>query len=228
MNRRQFISAGLAVATSASLPLYASADHRQFRVIALVFDDFETLDLHGPVEMLGHMEGCTIELVGARSITRSYQGPKVVSDLAMDNVHPCDLFLIPGGVGTRKLVKDKTLLTWIAQQCQVSAKVFTVCTGSALLASTPLLDGVSATTNKQAYAWVTHLNPRVNWQPRARWVNQGKYITSSGVSAGTDAALELVRLYRGEKEARRIAALAEYQWNSDADNDPFAVEISPL
>ncbi|USD37991.1 MULTISPECIES: DJ-1/PfpI family protein [Ferrimonas] len=224
MNRRQFLMATSASMAAASLPLYASSNHDTFRIVALVFDDYETLDLHGPIEMLGHMKGVNIELVGSRSIIRSYQGPKVVADLDTNQVHHCDLFIIPGGMGTRALVKDEVFLEWMTRQCHVSNKVFSVCTGSALLASTPLLEGYKATSNKQAFEWVRSLNHKVQWQTRARWVDDRQFITSSGVSAGTDAALALISQYRGRAEADRIATLAEYQWNDDPNNDPFAID----
>ncbi|WP_394202720.1 DJ-1/PfpI family protein [Shewanella waksmanii] len=226
MNRRDVLIGGSAALVSAVLsPSVFSNDKPKHQVLALVFDDYETLDLHGPIEMLGHMPNAQISLVGSQSIVRSYQGPKVVTDRQFPDVVPCDLFLVPGGIGTRKLVEDKALTAWLAKQCKVSKKVFSVCTGSALLAKTDVLNGVSATTNKMAYAWVTSLNSQVTWQPTARWVDDGKFLTSSGVSAGIDAALHYIKQTFGEAEARRIEQLTEYQWNSDSHNDPYAISV---
>ncbi|ACA84403.1 DJ-1/PfpI family protein [Shewanella woodyi] len=227
MKRRDFITAGgIAVASALFAPhLFATPKGKPLKILALVFDDYETLDLHGPVEMLGHMSHVQILLVGAKSIIRSYQGPKVVTDISMEQVTPCDLLIVPGGIGTRTLVEDSELLSWLQAQEKVSKKVFSICTGSALLAKAGILDGVNATTNKMAYQWVTSLSQRVHWQPSARWVDEGKFLTSSGVSAGTDAALFYVRQLRGEEEARRIERLTEYHWNDDSTNDPYAVEV---
>lgn len=225
MKRRDFLAAGTLAMATAMVPvqLFAATKDKPLQVLALVFDDYETLDLHGPVEMIGHMKNVQIKLVGAKSIIRSYQGPKVVTDISTDSVTPCDLFIVPGGLGTRKLVEDEKLMTWLRKQVSVSDKVFSICTGSAMLARAGILDGINATTNKMAYQWVTGLARQVNWQPRARWVDDGKFLTSSGVSAGTDAALFYVSQLRGEVEARRIERLTEYHWNDDAKNDPYAV-----
>ncbi|WP_139326926.1 DJ-1/PfpI family protein [Shewanella sp. UCD-KL21] len=193
-----------------------------YRIIALVFDDYETLDLHGPIEMLGHMPHAEIKLVAASAIVKSYQGPRVVADGSLDNTYPCELLLIPGGIGTRKLVNDAQLLRWLSQQVTVSQKVFSICTGAALLAKTSVLNGYKATTNKMAYQWVTSLNAQVLWQPKARWVDDGPFLTSSGVSAGTDAALYWVKQCHGIDEAKRIQTLTEYHWIEDADNDIYA------
>ena len=227
MKRRDFLAAGSVALVGVMLApqLLAATQEKPLQILALVFDDYETLDLHGPVEMLGHMKNVQIKLVGAKSIIRSYQGPRVVTDVSMEQVTPCDLFIVPGGLGTRSLVEDATLLSWLNAQSAVSNKVFSICTGSALLAKAGVLDGVSATTNKMAYQWVTSLSNKVHWQPSARWVDEGKFLTSSGVSAGTDAALFYVRQLRGDDEARRIERLTEYHWNDDSAKDPYAVEI---
>lgn len=101
----------------------------------------------------------------------------------------------------------------------------TVCTGAALLAKTGLLDGRKATSNKFAFQWVESVNPAVEWQSHARWVVDGKYYSSSGVSAGIDMALGFVRDQYGEEKAKIIAERMEYIWNSDSSLDPFAADM---
>ena len=97
-----------------------------------------------------------------------------------------------------------------------------MCTGTALLARTGLLDGRKATTNKASFDWVKTHGPGVDWQPRARWVVDGKYWTSSGVSAGMDMALALIAHVNGAETAKRVATYAEYRWNVDPDDAPFS------
>ena len=98
----------------------------------------------------------------------------------------------------------------------------TVCTGSALLARTGLLDGRPATSNKLAWDWVVQQGPAVRWQRRARWVDDGNVLTSSGVSAGIDMALSLVERLNGRDMAVASARNMEYVWNTDPANDLFA------
>ena len=97
-----------------------------------------------------------------------------------------------------------------------------VCTGSAILAKAGLLNGRQATTNKAAYEWVRTQGPDVFWQPHARWVEDGNYFTSSGVSAGIDMSLVVISRLFGEEKAEAIAVSAEYEWHRDPDWDPFA------
>ncbi|MGS0693065.1 DJ-1/PfpI family protein [Shewanella sp. 0m-4] len=239
MQRRQFIKgASLMMAGSVIAPtlqaktsLQLSATNTPFtkgtyRILALVFDDYETLDLHGPVEMLGHMPNTEIKLVATTEIVKSYQGPRVVADCLTTESYDCDLLLIPGGLGTRTLVSDTALRQWLIKQIDRSQNVFTVCTGTALLAMTSVLNGRKATTNKMAFQWVTSLNDNPQWQPKARWVFDGKFLTSSGVSAGTDAALFWVKHLHGEQEAKRIQTLTEYNWIEDPNNDPYAADLA--
>jgi transcriptional regulator GlxA family with amidase domain len=98
----------------------------------------------------------------------------------------------------------------------------TVCTGSALLARTGRLDGIAATSNKAAFKWVMEQGPKVDWKAEARWVEDGKFMTSSGVSAGMDMALAAVQRLYGEAEAERVATRTEYDWKRDVSWDPFA------
>lgn len=83
------------------------------------------------------------------------------------------------------------------------------------------MDNKKATSNKKATKWVQSLNKNVNWVEKARWVVDGKYYTSSGVSAGTDMALGFIADQKGLEIAKTVAKNIEYMWNDDPQNDPF-------
>lgn len=191
---------------------------------AVIFPGFELLDLFGPLEMFGMLEDApVIRMVAATADpVASRQGPLSVVDQTFADGATFDLLLVPGGPGTRPGVEDKTLLDWLGQASDASALVTTVCTGSALLARTGRLDGVSATSNKAAFKWVMEQGPKVDWKPEARWVEDGKFMTSSGVSAGMDMALAAIQNLYGAEEAERVATRTEYDWKRDASWDPFA------
>jgi transcriptional regulator GlxA family with amidase domain len=113
-------------------------------------------------------------------------------------------------------------LAELRRLAEASSLVFTVCTGSLLLGRTGLLDGRRATTNKRVFAQAAGYAPNVNWIARARWVEDGKYVTSSGVSAGIDAALAIIAKLHGRETSLDIARRAEYTWQEDDTQDPFA------
>ncbi|MGV3022842.1 DJ-1/PfpI family protein [Streptococcus suis] len=135
---------------------------------------------------------------------------------------PIDVLLLPGGRGTRTLVENEAFLTSLGQLAEQASFVLSVCTGSALLAKAGLLDAKEATSNKLAFDWVTSQGLAVNWKRQARWVHDGKYYTSSGVSAGMDMVLGFVRDQFGQELAEQIARQAEYHWQDDPDRDDFA------
>ena len=98
----------------------------------------------------------------------------------------------------------------------------TVCTGTALLAQAGLLDGRRATTNKMFFSWPETTWPAVRWVREARWVEDGTFWTSSGVSAGIDMALAVVARIADQQTADFLATATEYEWHRDAGWDPFA------
>ena len=203
------------------------------RVAVVLFDDFTVLDAYGPIQAFGacrqtRSDGTVSGLfriftLGMRSgIVRSGQGPASQVDHTLADAPSWDVLVVPGGSGTRRLVDDKAFVAWLRQVAEQSPLIASVCTGSALLARTGLLDGRKATTNKIAWDWVVKQGPKVEWQRRARWVDDGNIVSSSGVSAGTDMALALIGRLNGHDTAIAAARHMEHVWNQDATNDPFA------
>jgi len=90
------------------------------------------------------------------------------------------------------------------------------------VARTGLVDGMRATTNKRAWAWVTGQRPQVQWVARARWVVDGKWWSSSGVSAGIDVTFAWMRHVWGEEVAKDVSVKIEYTRWMDSTRDPFA------
>jgi len=190
----------------------------------VLFHEFELLDVFGPLEMYGMAaESFEICMVAERNgeIT-SRQGPKSVAEFEFNEGRQFDILLVPGGRGTRKEVDNRALLKWLRIQSEGAEYVTSVCTGSALLARAGVLDGVRATTNKMAFGWVSSQGSKVIWEKQARWVEDGKFFTSSGVSAGMDMSLTVIGKLLGQEIAEQAATWAEYDWHRDADWDPFA------
>jgi putative intracellular protease/amidase len=189
----------------------------------LLFEDFETLDVFGPVEILGRLT--EYYKVGFYSLTgglvKNTHGVSIATEtLATLQDHP-DIFLIPGGYGTRKQVNNTLLIDAISKIGARSKYVFTVCTGTALLARTGLLDGKKATSNKRAFDWVMSQGLFVNWVKKARWVVDGKFYTSSGVSAGMDMTLGFLSDLHGIEFAQQTAFQIEYNWQQNKEEDNF-------
>lgn len=189
----------------------------------LLFPGFETLDVFGPVEIFGKVEGSTIRYYSETgNLIRNTDNIEIKTD-PVELLMPEGpyILLIPGGTGTRKEIDNPVFIEKIRTLASGSQYTLTVCTGSALLAKTGLLDGRSATSNKRAFGWVESSSAKVNWIKQARWIKDGKYYTSSGVSAGMDMALGFIRAMLGTEEARKIAFRIEYNWQEDESADNF-------
>jgi transcriptional regulator GlxA family with amidase domain len=198
----------------------------QKTVGALLFEGFELLDVFGPLEAWGMLAAggewkivTTAENAGA---VASAQGPQAVADNALSECPKLDVMLVPGGIGTRKQVQNDLVLEWLRRRSGDAEIVTSVCTGAALLARAGLLDGRSATSNKKSFGWVVEQGPAVRWVRQARWVEDGRFVTSSGVSAGIDMTLAVIARVADPETAEKIAVRMEYDWHRDPEWDPFA------
>jgi putative intracellular protease/amidase len=191
----------------------------------VLFDGFELLDAFGPLEMFSLLKDkVRIVIVGERSgFVKSSAGPAILIERIFAENPKTDILMIPGGIGIRREVDNQPFLEEFNKLAAASSHVASICTGAAVLAKAALLDNRMATTNKKSFTWVTSQGPNVNWVKQARWVEDGKFFTSSGVSAGTDMALALIAKIFGDETAIQTAILAEYEWNKDPNHDPFAL-----
>ncbi len=191
---------------------------------ALVFPGFETLDYFGPIEMLGGFGNETeiITVAKGSDPVPSCHGQRIVVDKTISEKNDYDLLFIPGGDAALAEGEDEELVQWIKEASANAERVMAVCTGTILLGMTGVLDGREATTNKLDFTKTVHLAPQVKWVKEARWVEDGKFFTSSGVSAGMDMALAVMADLFGLEMAEKLALGCEYEWQKDPSRDPFA------
>ncbi|HEV2835713.1 MAG TPA: DJ-1/PfpI family protein [Pyrinomonadaceae bacterium] len=153
---------------------------------------------------------------------KSENGPRVAPDMFRDDAlkFPFDVLMIPGGntpplLDEKKPAQVKALMKWVKAMDKRVKLMTSVCTGAAVLAHSGVLDGKPAATNHAAFAWVVTFGPLVLWDNVSRWVDAGRYVTSAGVSAGTDMAFHLVDRLMGRAVAEQAVKQAEYDWHRD-------------
>ncbi|MEO6995456.1 MAG: DJ-1/PfpI family protein [Lacunisphaera sp.] len=197
------------------------------KVGAVIFPGFELLDIYGPLEMFGLLgERVSITMIAETAgPVSSNQGPKGIADLSMTDASAFDVLLVPGGWGTRAAVQNLPFLELLRTHADQARFVASICTGSALLAKAGVLDGKNATSNKLAFDWVTTQGPNVTWIREARWVEDDRFFTSSGVSAGMDMSLGLIQRIFDRDTSLQVARWTEYTWHEDKSVDPFAFPI---
>jgi putative intracellular protease/amidase len=190
----------------------------------VLYEGFELLDLYGPLEMFGSL-GPPLQIVTVAEksgAVAAAQGPKALADFDFAGAPHLDLILLPGGIGTLRELENPRLLDFLRTRAGRAEVTMSVCSGSAILARAGLLDGRRATSNKQFFSLATAQSDAVHWVSEARWVEDGPFATSSGVSAGIDMALAVIARLHGRETAERIAAFTEYEWHTDPSSDPFA------
>lgn len=193
------------------------------RVAILIFDDIEVLDFAGPFEVFNvagevndppPFETYTVALEDRPIRARGQL--QIIPHYTLDNCPKPDIAIIPGGFGTRALMDNARLMDWIRQQAEEAEYLLSVCTGALLLARAGLLDGLNATTHHTAFDRLEKEAPTCHIIREARYVDNGKIITSGGISAGIDMSLYVLgRLVPVEAYDNTISEM-EYGWDYPA------------
>ncbi len=214
-----------------------SSPSRPLTLGVILYPGFELLDVFGPLEMFtavgtGLLKAYIIAEragpVAAGIVPDGPVGPHVIAEVGFDDAPQLDLLLIPGGIGTFPELANEKLMAFLRDRAGRAQITSSVCSGSALLAKSGVLDGHRATSNKQFFSLAVAQSNAVEWIETARWVDDGAVVTSSGVSAGMDMSLAIIARLFGEDVAERIAIGAEYTWHRDADVDPFVAHLNQM
>jgi putative intracellular protease/amidase len=178
-------------------------------IIIPLFDEFTALDAVGPYEVLCKVPGAEVVFAAVDcGPVRSDTGTlAIVADARLDEIESCEVVVVPGGPGTRKLSTDESLIGWVRRIHPTTQWTTSVCTGSLVLAAAGLLDGLEATGHWAAVDELEALGARYTPQ---RVVTAGKIVTAAGVSAGIDMALTLASRIAGDEVAEAIQLMIEY------------------
>ncbi len=194
-------------------------------VAILLFDDVEVLDFAGPFEVFSRTRlepGAAsrrsedsapfrvFTVAAGRTPVRATGGLVVMPDRGFEDAPAVDLLVVPGGFGTRALMKDERALAWIRSRAANAQRVASVCTGSLVLAEAGLLDGRRATTHWAALDLLESLGRGIRVEREARVVDDG-VISSAGVASGMDMALAVVEQRCGRAVAEDTAKYIEYR-----------------
>jgi len=135
---------------------------------------------------------------------------KVIPQYSFENCPRLDILVVPGGWGTRKESNNTVILEWLRSRAAEVETLTSVCTGSMLLGFAGLIDGLHATTHWRSLDWMRDSFPAVFVEYKQHVVEDGRVLTSAGISAGIDMALKVVARYYGKDIARATAVHMEY------------------
>jgi|SRR5579884_3338217 transcriptional regulator GlxA family with amidase domain len=180
----------------------------------VLFEGVEELDFAGPWEVFSYTartapESCTVLTVAERGgVVRCAKGLRVVADHSFDDCPPLDIVLAPGGAGTRSEVDNPRLIAFLQRMAAGCELVASVCTGAFLLERAGFLTGRRATTHWASLDRLRSLGTVTVVEER--FVDEGRAVTSAGISAGIDMSLYLVARLWGSETARAVQQGIEY------------------
>lgn len=196
-----------------------------------IYDDAEVLDFSGPFEVFSTANRLSnpqnifnVFLVAENSGTSSSSnitlpikargGYNVLPHYDFTNHPNIDVLIVVGGVHTHELNKA-AVINWVAQQDKSANVVASVCTGAFILAQAGVLNGLNVTTHWEDINDLQQAYPNLTVISGKRWVDEGKYITSGGISAGIDMSLHLVSKLVNIQLAENTAKQMEFDWRKN-------------
>jgi transcriptional regulator GlxA family with amidase domain len=184
----------------------------QRRIVFVIFEGFQTLDLVGPHDVFEHAarltSGYRCEVVApACGSVRSGSGLSVHAGYSIADVDPAvvDTLVVAGGRGVDEACHDLALVSWIAAAGDNARRVGSVCSGVFLLAAAGLVTGRRVTTHWAREQQLRHEYPEVTVDCDPIFIADGRVWTSAGVTAGLDLALAMVEDDHGREIAHAVA-----------------------
>lgn len=188
------------------------------RVLMLIYEDAQILDIAGPVQLLSAavdpatgQPAYAIELVAERSgAIGTTCGLALTATRGFDDFNPqelaqVDTFIVSGGNGSREQMDNEPLLAFVRRAAAPARRVVSICTGAIILAAAGLLTGLRAATHWAYAPTMRQRFPDVGVDDDAIYVRDGKFWTSAGVTAGMDLALALIEEDLGRDMALTLA-----------------------
>ena len=207
------------VVACAQTPPKATKPPRNLAI--LIFDGVQIIDYTGPYETFGHTysndsAAFNIYTVSEKTnaITTS-MGMSVNPKYSFENAPKADLLLVPGG-DVRAQVDSPTVIKWIQKTAGDAEIVMSVCNGAFIIAKAGLLDGMEATTTAGLIPMLRRDAPKVKVVDDRRFVDNGRIITTAGLSSGIDGALHVIERLYGKGTAQMAALGMEYNWDPDS------------
>ncbi len=180
------------------------------QIAIALYPEFTSLDAIGPYQVLSNLPDAEVVICAERKGLLPDDNGLLSFDIThtFDDVPHPDVLLVPGGMITRKVARDRgPIVDWIRSAHETTVHTTSVCTGSLLLGAAGLLEGKVATTHWCSYETLASYGATPTEQ---RVVRDGKILTAAGVSSGIDLALTLVADLAGPEIAQAIQLSIEY------------------
>lgn len=193
-----------------------------------IYDEVEVLDFSGPFEVFTTATRMharlradspalfNVFLIAEKDGLVSARADYKVQPHYTIEKHPnVDVVIVPGGIHIHELEKPN-VIQWLAKISPNTKLTASVCTGAFLLAKANILQGHSCTTHWEDVADLRAMFPELDIKEEVAWVDNGRIVTSAGISAGIEMALHLITKLAGKDLAVRTARQMQYTWNNES------------
>ena len=199
----------------------------KMNVAILIFDGVQIIDYTGPYEVLGSRGRRNVYTVAEKpDVIKTNMGMLVVPNYTFANQPKPDILIIPGGGniidgkggrGVGAQLSNQNVLNWIKDNARDAKYVMSVCNGAFFLAKIGLLANMPATTTAGFISSLKDFSPTTAPVYDKRFVDNGKIITTAGLTSGIDGAVHLIEKLDGPGWAKYIALGIEYNWQPDLE-----------
>lgn len=208
----------LITVSASSSQAQVSANKSKLNVAILMFNGVQIIDYTGPYEVFG-TAGFNVYTVAEKAdAIRTAWGMSVVPKYTFENHPKPDILMTPGGGVSlvNEYSDNPKVIQWVQNNAKDAKYVLSVCNGAFFLAKAGLLDGLEATTTAGLISDLKEVAPKARVVKDKRVVDNGKIVTSGGLSAGIEGALHVVSKIHGESAAQSIALGLEYHWDRNS------------
>lgn len=174
-----------------------------------LYDGVEVLDFAGPMEVFSYAGFKIITVAKTKAPLLSQGILKITPGYSIKDAPQADIFAVFGG-SDEVATDDPEVISWIRSRDSTTKSYFSVCTGAFILGKAGLLDQLTVTTFHKSITNLQKAVPKAKVLQKVRYVDNGRVITTAGISAGIDGALHLVSKLRGKEVAEAIAKQIEY------------------
>jgi putative intracellular protease/amidase len=215
------------IGSSAARAQESNGAKQKLNVAILIFDGVQIIDFTGPYEALGAGRRRNVYTVAEKpDVITTAMGMRVAPNYTFANQPKPDIIVVPGGGnsgepgakphGVGAQLNNEAVIRWVRESAAQSKYVMSVCNGAFILAKAGLLDGLTATTTAGYIDYLATVAPKTKVVYDQRYVDNGKIITTGGLSAGIDGAMRLIEKLDGRGAAIQTALGIEYNWQPDS------------
>ena len=195
--------------------VFAMTREKQRKVAIFVFDGVQIIDFTGPYEVFGQAFRDVYTVAAQPGPVTTSMGMSVNQSYSFANAPRPDILVLPGGEVDSHL-ENPEVLRWIKESSKDAEIVLSVCNGAFYLARAGLLDGLEATTFAPLIPELQRIAPKTRVVSDKRFVDNGKIITTTGLSSGLDGSIHVIDKLLGRERAERLARHLEYRWQPGA------------